>query len=223
MLWPWITWRLARSRQAAPAPSVFVHAAPISLVTLAFFSVAGSLQGHPTLESPLKPIGQMLFGLSTVGGVVTLAFGWLRRSTLREFVRPSAELWVHQEWAALTFPLVATSTVAFLFCSRATGTTWAITIWPTTLGFVCLFVLLAIDVLFFLRLPVWLARGLPPVPVPPPRMELPVAVQLDVPVAKEVAAQERARPSLEIVVNASPLPGRAPPAAVEEGPPRERV
>ena len=28
VLWPWITWRLAHSRHAAPAPSVFVHAAP---------------------------------------------------------------------------------------------------------------------------------------------------------------------------------------------------
>ena len=41
-LWPWITWRMVKSRIVAPAPGAFVLAAPISLVGLAFFSVTNS-------------------------------------------------------------------------------------------------------------------------------------------------------------------------------------
>eukprot|EP00966_Prymnesium_polylepis_P219485 5077958-Prymnesium_polylepis.1 len=136
VLWPWITWRM-RSRDVAAAPSVFVHAAPISLVTLAFYAVAGSIQGSAPLDWPLRPLGQLLFGCSTLGGVTTLAFGWMRRSALRQFVQPASALWVHQEWAGLTFPLVATSTVALLFAARTTESAWGACIWPTTLAIFC--------------------------------------------------------------------------------------
>ena len=92
---------------------------------------------------------------------------YVRRRTLWEFVRPANEWFVHQEWAGLTFPLVATSTVALFWGRRATKLDGGGDVWPMALAFFCVAVVCPINLLFFARLPFWIAKGLPPVPPAP--------------------------------------------------------
>jgi len=170
LLWPWISFRLWRVHSSAPAPSVFIHAAPISLVSLAYFSLAGDLVEGENLDQLTKPPGQVFFALSTFGALSTLVFAYARRRILRQFILPAPLLFIHQEWAGLTFPLVATSTVALLFAARTTAANHgddAVKVWPTILAIFCVCLLAFINIFFFIRFPVWLLRGLPPVPALP--------------------------------------------------------
>ena len=134
VLWPWITCRLVQSDAVAPAPSVFILAAPVSLVGLAYFAVMWSAPfeewatpGGSNASAELASFDSsafdrdagacVLFAASTVCALATLFFVWRRRGILAKFVEP-ARGYAHQEWAGLTFPLVATTSVAVLWEAR---------------------------------------------------------------------------------------------------------
>jgi len=175
--WLWITARLYSSDRNAPAPSQFVHAAPVSLVALAFMAVFTKEISAPMPSRYYYHIaGHALFVWSTMAAFITMYFGWRRRGILRQFIRPASKRFVHQEWAALTFPLVATSTYALLYTGQiivpynshrsVSGT--AVTVWASMLAVLCVLVVFPIDVFYFCGLPLWLKEGLPAVPVLPP-------------------------------------------------------
>ena len=173
--WPWITARCAFSDRIAPAPSIFIHAAPISLVSLAFMEViVAPMSAEPTPAA--VAVGHFFLIATTGGALVTLAFAYRRRAILRRFVLPRSAGFVHQEWSGLTFPLVATSTYAVLYAARiapvagCAAAQSAATVWATALGLLTLFVVGTIDLFYFaVGLPRWILwSGLPPVAAPPP-------------------------------------------------------
>ena len=166
VMWPCVTARLYRSRRTAEAPSVMIHAAPFPLVGLSFMSafhdeIAWRKQGWLVFA-------HVLFASSTAAALTTLCAMWARRSALASFVRSRREGYVHPEWAALTFPLVATSQHALLYASRVVapyhsqGASDAASAWATLTAVVCAAVVLPIDLLFLLwGVPLWLRDGLP--------------------------------------------------------------
>jgi tellurite resistance protein TehA-like permease len=172
--WPWITMRLAFSDSTSPAPSIFVHAAPVSIVSIAYMEVFVTPTQGDVSDSAIVAC-HFFFASSTAAALTTLIFAYRRRSFLRLFVLSRKLAFVHQEWAALTFPLVATSTYAILYASRiaplssdddavagARG-------WATALGVFTFTIVGCIDVMYFVcGVPQWVCRGLPLVPTPPP-------------------------------------------------------
>ena len=174
--WPWITARCLFSDRIAPAPSIFIHAAPISLVSLAYMEVIVAPMEDAGLTPTVVGVGHFFFAATTCGALVTLFFAYRRRTILRRFVLPRSVGFVHQEWAGLTFPLVATSSYAILYAARIvplSGNEQAQTaavIWATALGLFTLLLVGTIDIFYLVvGLPQWVfLSGLPPVPGPPP-------------------------------------------------------
>ena len=176
--WPWITARCSFSDRIAPAPSIFIHAAPISLVSLVYMEVVVAPMISEGSDLPPSAVagGHFFLAATTSGALVTLFFAYRRRAILRRFVLSRSVGFVHQEWAALTFPLVATSTYALLYAARVApdfgggAAQTAARVWATALGIVTLVVVGTIDLFYLLvGLPQWiLYTGLPPVPGPPP-------------------------------------------------------
>eukprot|EP00908_Phaeocystis_cordata_P016075 Transcript_27306.p2 GENE.Transcript_27306~~Transcript_27306.p2 ORF type:complete len:219 (+),score=56.14 Transcript_27306:771-1427(+) len=169
VLWPWIALRLVRSDRVAPAPSVVVLAAPWSLVGLAFFATGGAGDGSDRVGGPRAHAagGWALLFLSHLGAAATLAACWRRRAILSRFARPCARGWAHPEFAAYTFPVVATSTVAVLWqheVARAAGLGQASRAYASAVGFCSLFAVGGVVAVWLAALPRWLLGGLPPVP-----------------------------------------------------------
>ena len=176
LLWPWIAWRVARSDRIAPAPSVCVLAAPVSLVGLAFFALhdgaaAAAAAARPRVVTAAGALplarrhhstAHTIFALSTLAAFATLVAVFRRRAILRRFVQPRRG-WAHPEWSGVTFPLVATSIVALRW-EASVVRLHGEALWPSVLAVLCALVVVPIDLLFLLALPRWLANGLPPVP-----------------------------------------------------------
>ena len=86
--WPWITMRCLHSDRIAPAPSIFVHAAPVSLVSLAFMEVVvapqlgGGLGGAGLTRATLYA-AHFFFAATSSALAVTLLLAYRRRSILR--------------------------------------------------------------------------------------------------------------------------------------------
>ena len=175
--WPWITARLTASDRVAPGPAVMVHAAPVSLVSLCFMQVVVDPQrpgdddgggGGGGLSRATRVAAHAFFAGTTAAALLTCYFGYRRRALLREFVLSRAEGFVHQEWAALTFPLLATSAYAVLYAARVPSSA-ACAYWATALALVTLVVVGAINVLYLgVGMPRWIDVGLPGVPEWPP-------------------------------------------------------
>ncbi len=172
--WPWITMRLAFSDSIAPAPSIFVHAAPVSIVSIAYMEVFVTPTQGDVSDSAIAAC-HFFFASSTAAALTTLIFAYRRRSFLRRFVLSRKLAFVHQEWAALTFPLVATSTYAILYASRIAplssndDAVAGVRGWATALGVFTFTIVGCIDVMYFAcGFPQWVCRGLPLVPAPPP-------------------------------------------------------
>jgi len=170
--WPWITMRCLHTERIAPAPSIFVHGAPVSLVSLAFMEVFVTPMGENITPAAIGAAHFFFLG-TELAAVVTLFFAYQRREILYRFIRPMKEVWVHQEWAGLTFPLVATSCYAVLYASRIvplSGNETAINaanVWATILGVFTLVLVGGINFFYFVfGLPQWIWRGLPMVPAP---------------------------------------------------------
>jgi len=173
VLWPWIVYRLFRRDAVAPAPSVFVLGAPVSLVGLAYYAV---FYAPSKLERPMRwPYthalvgfdrsigGTAFFAASTLAALTTLTAAWRRRRILSCFVEPRRG-WAHQEWAGLTFPLVATASVALQWEANVASTQGG-AIWPSIIAGLCLLIVVPINAFWFAALPRWLWNGLPRVPL----------------------------------------------------------
>ena len=174
--WPWITARCLHSDRIAPAPSVFVHAAPVSLVSLAFMDVIVAPM-HDALTPAVLTAAHFFLAATTLAALTTLFFAYRRRAILRQFILPCSECLVHQEWSGLTFPLVATSAYAIAYAARIgplltrdaqMGAQTAATVWATALGIFTIALVTLIDFFYFVfGVPCWLYKGLPSVPAPP--------------------------------------------------------
>jgi len=179
--WPWITARLCYSSRIAPAPSLFVHAAPISLVSLVFMEVvvspvvneAKGRNAEPHFTPLVVATAHFFFVMTSVGLLLTCVLAWYRRHYLARFVRSASHLLVHQEWSGLTFPIVATSSYAILYAARfaplapSSTTRDAATLYADVLGLGMFALVGFIDAAYLLvGMPYWLYKGLPPVPAP---------------------------------------------------------
>ena len=166
LLWPCVTVRLYQSRHTAATPSVAIHAAPFPLVGLAYTS---AFREEIAQRGPSSlAFAHILFASSSLAALVTLCAMWVRRSALASFIRSQREGFVHPDWAALTFPLVATSQHAILYASRVVapyGSQAAFDVastWATLTAVVCVAVVVPIDALFLLwGVPLWLRNGVP--------------------------------------------------------------
>jgi hypothetical protein len=188
--WPWITMRLAFSDRITPAPSIFVHAAPVSIVSIAYIEVFVAPAQRDVGYSAIATC-HFFFASSTAAALTTLIFAYRRRSFLRRFVLARKLAFVHQEWSAPTFPLVTTSTYAALyvppppalcFCNNLNMYASRIAPlssnedaiagargWATALAVFTFTVVAFIDIMYLAcGLPQWVCSGLPPVPAPPP-------------------------------------------------------
>ena len=171
--WPWITLRCLYSDRIAPAPSIFVHGAPVSLVSLVFMEVVVGPTKREDLTLTVRCIAHAFLAATTFAALTTLVFAYRRRTILRRFVLSRREFYVHQEWAGLTFPLVATSAYAILYADRistpAAGVAHDVAVgWASCLGVFTLVLVGTIDWFYLLvGMPRWLVAGLPRVPAPP--------------------------------------------------------
>ena len=172
--WPWITLRLAFSDRITPAPSIFVHATPVSVVSLACMEVFVTPTRGVVSDSAVAAC-HFFFACTTTAALTTLIFSYRRRAFLRRFVLPRSLAFLHQEWAGLTFPLVATSTYTIFYASRIVPLSKnddaiaGVRVWATALAVLTLGIVGFIDIMYFAcGLPQWVCRGLPPAPAPPP-------------------------------------------------------
>ena len=166
LLWPWVTARLLASRRCAAAPGVFIHAAPVPLCGLAYLAVLRDELAAAGAASAYRAVAHLLFVATTVAAAATVLVAWRRRAALAGFVRPRSHGFVHPEWAALTFPLVATSTYTLLYAARvhvgSPAAAQAATVWASAVAVLCAAVVVPVDALYLLcGLPLWLRHGLP--------------------------------------------------------------
>lgn len=87
IVWPWVTCRLASSDSASPAPSVFIHAAPLPVVALAYIQVFVAPTQENLSQSAIAA-GHFFFAATSMAALTTLLFAYRRRAFLRRFVLP---------------------------------------------------------------------------------------------------------------------------------------